>query len=119
MVEYGGETSNLAESRGFVVIGAGRLLRGTVSHPGRSAERGPRIGILGGGQLARMTAEAAVGLGVEVFVIEREAGSPAGQIVGPDHEIVGDWRDLPQLAQLAERVDVVTLENEFIDPDSL
>ena len=79
----------------------------------------PRVGILGGGQLAQMTAQAAVGLGVEIVVLEREAGSPAGQIVGADHEVVGDWRDRNALAQLAQRVDLITLENEFIDPKVL
>ena len=78
-----------------------------------TAER-PRVGILGGGQLARMTAQAAVPLGVEIFVLEREAESPAGQIVGAGHEVVGDWRDRTALAQLAENVDLITLENEFI-----
>jgi 5-(carboxyamino)imidazole ribonucleotide synthase len=78
-----------------------------------------RVGILGGGQLARMTAEAAVELGVEIFVLEREANSPAGQVVGRDHELVGDWRDRSTLARLADQVDLITLENEFVDPDAL
>src|SRR5438445_13546995 len=79
--------------------------------------RRPRVGILGGGQLAQMTAQAAVELGVEIYVLEREAGSPAGQIVGADHEVVGDSEDRIVLAQLAEMVDLITLENEFIDPN--
>jgi 5-(carboxyamino)imidazole ribonucleotide synthase len=80
-----------------------------------------RVGILGGGQLALMTAEAASlsRLDVEVVVLEREAGSPAGQLVGPDREVVGHWRDRDSLLRLAERVDVVTLENEFVDADQL
>ncbi|MGH2457501.1 MAG: 5-(carboxyamino)imidazole ribonucleotide synthase [Chloroflexota bacterium] len=79
----------------------------------------PRVGILGGGQLGRMTAEAARDLGVEVTILEREAGSPAGQIVGPSHEIVGDWRDATARAALAERVDLITLESEFVAADAL
>lgn len=75
----------------------------------------PRVGILGGGQLGRMTAEAASDLGVEVFILEQEAGSPAGQIVGPDREIAGDWRDPAARGALAERVDLITLESEFVD----
>ncbi|HEX5415660.1 MAG TPA: 5-(carboxyamino)imidazole ribonucleotide synthase [Chloroflexota bacterium] len=78
-----------------------------------------RVGILGGGQLARMTAEAAADLGVEIFILESEAGSPAGQIVGADHEIVGTWRKLDDARALAERVDLITLENEFVDADLL
>ena len=58
-----------------------------------AATRHPRVGIIWRGSARRMTAEAASQLGVEIFVLEREANSPAGQIVGPDHEIVGDWHD--------------------------
>jgi 5-(carboxyamino)imidazole ribonucleotide synthase len=79
----------------------------------------PRVGIIGGGQLARMTAEAAGELGVDVVILEREAGSPAGQIVGAANEIVGDWRDPTARQTLAERVDLVTLENEFVDAAAL
>ncbi|HLZ07594.1 MAG TPA: ATP-grasp domain-containing protein, partial [Chloroflexota bacterium] len=88
------------------------------SSPEESTGR-PRVGILGGGQLARMTADAALGLGIDIVVLEREVGSPAGQIVGTDREIVGDWRDRSTLARLAERVDLITLENEFVDPNAL
>ncbi|HMW01460.1 MAG TPA: 5-(carboxyamino)imidazole ribonucleotide synthase, partial [Acidobacteriota bacterium] len=35
-----------------------------------------RIGILGGGQLARMTAYAAFRLGFQIGILEREAESP-------------------------------------------
>jgi 5-(carboxyamino)imidazole ribonucleotide synthase len=78
-----------------------------------------RVGILGGGQLALMTAEAALALDVDVVVLEREAGSPAGRVVGAANEVVGDWRDRACLARLADRVDLVTLENEFVDADQL
>jgi 5-(carboxyamino)imidazole ribonucleotide synthase len=80
---------------------------------------GPAVGILGGGQLARMTAEAARDLGVEIVVLEREAGSPAGQIVGATNEVVGDWRDVAAREALAARVDLITLENEFVDAAAL
>jgi len=79
----------------------------------------PRVGILGGGQLGRMTAEAAVGLEIEIVILEREAGSPAGQVVGPEHEIVGDWRDEAARRALAARVDLITLESEFVAADAL
>jgi 5-(carboxyamino)imidazole ribonucleotide synthase len=66
-----------------------------------------------------MTAEAARDLGVEIFILEREAASPAGQVVGPDHEIVGDWRDPVAREALAARVDLITLESEFVAADTL
>jgi 5-(carboxyamino)imidazole ribonucleotide synthase len=66
-----------------------------------------------------MTAEAAAELGIEIVVVEREANSPAGQIVGHEREIVGDWRDVAVRQELAKRVGLVTLENEFVDPSAL
>ncbi len=94
---------------------------GETAAPGQGVGRAfsLRVGILGGGQLGRMTAEAARDLGVEITILEREAGSPAGQIVGPAREIVGDWRNLEARAALAERVDLITLESEFVAADAL
>ena len=46
-----------------------------------------RIGILGGGQLARMSAYQAYKLGFDVAVLEKEAHSPAGQLT--KYEYVG------------------------------
>jgi 5-(carboxyamino)imidazole ribonucleotide synthase len=74
----------------------------------------PRLGILGGGQLSRMTASAAAKLGCEVVVLEREVDSPANS--RDTHAIVGDWNDTRALLDFAPLVDVVTLENEFVDP---
>jgi 5-(carboxyamino)imidazole ribonucleotide synthase len=78
------------------------------------------VGILGGGQLARMTAEAASTLGVEVAILEREAHSPAGRIAA--REVVGmggSWTDAGALASLAEGALAATLENEFTDVAAL
>ncbi len=71
------------------------------------------IGILGGGQLARMSAEAASRLGFRVAVLEAEEGSPAGQISA--YEFVGRWDDPELLNRFAKACDVITLENEFVD----
>lgn len=75
------------------------------------------VAILGGGQLARMTAEAASRLGVEVAILEREPNSPAGRIAA--REITGAWDERARLAELARDALVVTLENEFVDAPSL
>jgi 5-(carboxyamino)imidazole ribonucleotide synthase len=75
------------------------------------------LGILGGGQLARMTVEAASRLGIEVAILEREANSPAGRMAA--REVTGEWTDHDQLAALAEGVLAVTLENEFVDAPAL
>ena len=76
-----------------------------------------RLGIIGGGQLAKMTALSALQLGCDVAVLERNAVSPAAVLA--THSLVGDW-DLPaELLRLAAHCDVVTLENEFVDARSL
>ncbi len=76
-----------------------------------------RLGIIGGGQLARMTAMAALPLGCEVIVLERNPHSPAARL-SPD-SMVGDWNHPATLREFAERCDVITLENEFVDAGAL
>jgi 5-(carboxyamino)imidazole ribonucleotide synthase len=76
-----------------------------------------RLGILGGGQLAKMTAQAASQLGFEVVVLERNRLSPAA--ITATHAVVGDWNDPSSVLELAAVVDVVTLENEFVDATAL
>ena len=73
-----------------------------------------RVGILGGGQLARMTIAAAIGLGIDVAIFEREADSPAGRLT--TREVVGPWEDAALQARFAALCDVITLESEFVDP---
>ncbi|PJF21844.1 MAG: 5-(carboxyamino)imidazole ribonucleotide synthase [Phototrophicales bacterium] len=76
-----------------------------------------RLGILGGGQLAQMTIQAAISLGVETAIFERFADSPASRLT--HHTIVGDWQDRHALEQFAKLCDVITLENEFVDASVL
>jgi len=76
-----------------------------------------RLGIIGGGQLAKMTALAALQLGCDVVVLERNAFSPAANLAS--HSLIGDWNDPADLLRLAARCDAVTLENEFVDVRSL
>jgi 5-(carboxyamino)imidazole ribonucleotide synthase len=77
----------------------------------------PRLGIVGGGQLAKMTALAGLQLGCDVVVLERNNYSPAANLAS--HSIIGDWDNPEALLKLASQVDVVTLENEFVDAGSL
>jgi 5-(carboxyamino)imidazole ribonucleotide synthase len=76
-----------------------------------------RLGILGGGQLAQMTAQAAVSLGIELAIFERDADSPASRLTR--HSVVGEWDDPRALDQFAALCDSVTLENEFVDASVL
>lgn len=80
-------------------------------------DQSTRIGIVGGGQLAKMTALSGLQLGCDVLVLERKSAGPAVNLAS--HFIVGDWDDPKDLIKLAEKSDVVTLENEFVDAGSL
>ncbi len=64
-----------------------------------------------------MTAMSALTLGCDVVVLERNPASPAATLA--THALVGDWDDPAVLGRLASHVDVVTLENEFVDPQAL
>ncbi len=75
------------------------------------------IGIAGGGQLGRMLADAAHGLGFRVITLDATAGGPAGQVA--DEEIVGDYKDRDMMQRLADTSDIVTFEVESVNADAL
>lgn len=70
-----------------------------------------KIGILGGGQLARMLALAGYPLGLEFIVLD--PGADAGAVNLSEH-LHGAYNDQTLLAQLAEKADVVTYEFENV-----
>jgi 5-(carboxyamino)imidazole ribonucleotide synthase len=73
---------------------------------------GATIGILGGGQLGRMTAMAARSLGYRVQVMDPDPSCPARFVVDACFE--GTWDDARAAANLARGCDVVTLEIEQV-----
>lgn len=75
---------------------------------------GKTLGILGGGQLGRLIAEAARGLGYRTAALDAAADAPAMRVV--DAPIVGSVDDWSAGGRLAEASDVVTLEWELIAP---
>ncbi|MGQ9896507.1 MAG: 5-(carboxyamino)imidazole ribonucleotide synthase [Acidobacteriota bacterium] len=77
-----------------------------------------RIAILGGGQLARMSAMAAYRLGCEVGIVARP-GDDSPALLLATKRFVGDWSSPALLESVADYADVVLLENEFIAPDTL
>jgi 5-(carboxyamino)imidazole ribonucleotide synthase len=79
--------------------------------------QGSTIGILGGGQLGRMTAMAARSLGYRVQVMDPDPSCPARFVV--DACFVGSWDDPRAAADLARGSDVITLEIEQISIASL
>jgi 5-(carboxyamino)imidazole ribonucleotide synthase len=78
---------------------------------------GATIGIFGGGQLGRMTAMAARGMGYRILVLDPDAACPARFVV--DGCIEAGWDDSREAANLARGCDVVTLEIEQISPGSM
>jgi 5-(carboxyamino)imidazole ribonucleotide synthase len=73
------------------------------------------VGILGGGQLARMLALSGAPLGLRFLVMDTVADACAGQFAPL---IVGDWRDESALAEFASKVDVATFDFENVPAES-
>ncbi|GAB3728239.1 5-(carboxyamino)imidazole ribonucleotide synthase [Luteimonas pelagia] len=73
------------------------------------------VGILGGGQLARMLALAGAPLGLRFLVMDTVPDACAGQFAPL---VVGDWRDEAALAEFAGRVDVATFDFENVPAES-
>jgi 5-(carboxyamino)imidazole ribonucleotide synthase len=71
------------------------------------------VGIIGGGQLARMTAIAAYRLGIEIAILDPDIKSPAGQIA--PKTVTGSINDIRKLEELSRISSLITLENEFVD----
>ncbi|MCS7089823.1 MAG: 5-(carboxyamino)imidazole ribonucleotide synthase [Verrucomicrobiota bacterium] len=79
---------------------------------GQLASPGPRLAVLGGGQLAKMLAQAAARLGCQVVALEKNLDCPAA-LVCPV-QVLTDWEQTVGAITSWGRVDVVTLENEFV-----
>jgi len=73
------------------------------------------VGILGGGQLARMLALSGAPLGLRFLVMDTVADACAGQFAPL---LVGDYRDQAALAEFAAKVDVVTFDFENVPAES-
>lgn len=78
---------------------------------------GAVIGIIGGGQLGRMSAMAAARLGFTVHIFSPEANGPAAQVSA--HATVADYTDHAALRRFAASVDVITFEFENLPAGSL
>jgi 5-(carboxyamino)imidazole ribonucleotide synthase len=78
---------------------------------------GSTIGMMGGGQLGRMTALAAAELGYRVHVFTPEKDSPCAQVC--DQATIADYGNLAALDTFAHAVDVVTLEFENLPAEAL
>ncbi len=73
------------------------------------------VGILGGGQLARMLALAGAPLGVRFLVVDSLADACASQVAPL---LQADWRDFAALEALAARIDVATFDFENVPAET-
>lgn len=78
---------------------------------------GATLGVMGGGQLARMFAHAAQQMGYATAVLDADPASPAGLIA--HHHIRTDYLDVQGLAQLADVSAAVTTEFENVPARAL
>jgi 5-(carboxyamino)imidazole ribonucleotide synthase len=70
----------------------------------------PTVGVVGGGQLARMMIAPAVELGIGIRVLAEADGMSAGLAASA----VGDYRDLDVVRAFARDVDVITFDHEHV-----
>jgi 5-(carboxyamino)imidazole ribonucleotide synthase len=75
------------------------------------------IGIVGGGQLGRMSAMAAARLGYRCHILTPEADSPAGQVCAAVTR--GEYEDPAALREFAAAVDVISFEFENVSAEGL
>nr|QIY67393.1 5-(carboxyamino)imidazole ribonucleotide synthase [Streptomyces sp. RPA4-2] len=77
----------------------------------------PVVGMVGGGQLARMTHEAGIPLGIRFKLLSDTPQDSAAQVVGD--VVIGDYRDLDTLRDFARGCDVITFDHEHVPSEHL
>ena len=82
------------------------------AEPTAPAPAPPVVGMVGGGQLARMTSQAATGLGIGFRVLAADPGESAAQVVAGTR--LGDYRSLAGLRDFAAGCDVLTFDHEHV-----
>jgi 5-(carboxyamino)imidazole ribonucleotide synthase len=70
----------------------------------------PTVGVIGGGQLARMMIPPAVALGIDLRVFAETEGESAGLAV----TTIGNYRDVDSVLAFAADVDVLTFDHEHV-----
>jgi 5-(carboxyamino)imidazole ribonucleotide synthase len=88
-----------------------------VDGEGPQEKRRRVVGIVGAGQLARMTIEAASALGVPVVLLAADPTEAATELTS--HVLLGAPTDAGQLWALAARCDVMTFDHEHVDLEML
>ncbi|MCU1581710.1 MAG: phosphoribosylaminoimidazole carboxylase, partial [Microbacteriaceae bacterium] len=68
------------------------------------------VGVVGGGQLARMMIPAAINLGIDLRVLAENAGDAAGLAA----TTIGDYRNRDDVLRFAKDLDVITFDHEHV-----
>ena len=80
--------------------------------------KAPVVGVLGGGQLGRMLTESAHRLNVTIVTLDVE-NAPAKQINAKTNHVDGSFTDPDAVRALAKECDILTVEIEHVDTDTL
>lgn len=75
----------------------------------------PTVGVIGGGQLARMMIPAAINLGLDIRVLAETAGESAALATTS----LGNYRNVDDVLRFAEGVDVITFDHEHVPQEVL
>src|SRR5215469_6126316 len=102
---------DLRETRVTTTVG------GSPAAKNGQAGRPPVVGMVGAGQLARMTAAAAIGLGISFRVLAAAPGESAAQVCSDT--VLGDYRSTDDLLAFAAGCDVVTFDHEHVPQPQL
>ncbi|WP_267286710.1 5-(carboxyamino)imidazole ribonucleotide synthase [Kitasatospora acidiphila] len=77
----------------------------------------PVVGMVGGGQLSRMTHDAGIPLGIRFKLLADTPQDSAAQVVA--ETVLGDYRDLETLRAFAAGCDVITFDHEHVPTEHL
>ena len=77
----------------------------------------PTVGMIGAGQLARMTHQAAIALGQSLKVLAADPAESAAVVAS--HVEIGDYRDVEVLRAFASGATVVTFDHEHVPQEAL
>lgn len=76
-----------------------------------------KIGVLGGGQLGKMLAQAASPMGIQLYILDKDRSFPAGQVA--PHFTEGNFKDYDDVMAFGSDKDIITIEIEEVNTDAL
>ncbi|CAB4804425.1 unannotated protein [freshwater metagenome] len=71
----------------------------------------PTVGIIGAGQLARMSVAPALDLGINLLLLAQDSRDSGAQIA---NHVVGNYENVETVLEFAKKCDIVTFEHELI-----